>query len=284
MYDPHDTPPLAVRLRTRALWWLMRAIPYPRLAAWHAGGRLRPVERLLLGGDLILLGGLAPRLRLSGAHFAPWGAQAFTVLTGVHEPMVQEALRRSLGPGGSFLDIGANIGATSLLAAVLVGPEGSVTALDPQRECVAAVRANAARNGFRHVQAVEAAVSAEDGEAEVIVVADALWTRLASVGEHPLEARRDRVRAVSVDGLLECREIPVPDVVKVDVEGAELDVVAGMHGLLSGRRPVVICEMHGKNCAFCDAMEALGYRVTDLDGPGPVRTGGANTHAFCEPA
>lgn len=283
MYDQHELPPLAVRARTRALWWLMRAVPYPRLAAWHASGRLGPVERLLLGGDLILLGGLAPRLRIAGAHFAPWGAQAFTVLTGAHEPMVQEALRRALGPGAAFLDVGANIGATSLVAAAIVGPEGSVTAIDPQRECVAALRANAAGNGFTQMHALEAAVGAEDGEREVIVVADALWTRLASVGEHPFEARRDRVRGVSVDGLLADGEIPVPDVVKIDVEGAELEVIAGMGELLRGRRPVVICEMHGKNAAFCDAMEELDYRVVDLDAPGDVRTGGGNTHAFCEP-
>jgi len=283
VHDPEEVPPLATLLRTRALWVLMRYVPYPRLEALHRSGRLGLVERVLLGGDLVVLGGLSPRLRLAGAHFTPWGAQALTVLVGCHEPMVQEALRRTLAPGMTFLDVGANIGATSLLAATLVGPGGRVVAIDAQPECVAALEANAARNGFAHMTALHAAVGRETGEAEIVVVADALWTRLASVGEHPREVRRDVVPATTLDALVARGEVPAPDVVKIDVEGAELDVFAGMQRLLTSTRPVVICEMHGRNAAFCAAMEAVGYRVVDLDAPGSVATGGPNTHAFCEP-
>ncbi len=283
MHDPEQVPPFSVRLRTRALWGLMRTVSYPRLEELHRSGRLALFERVVLGGDLIVLGGLSPRLRLSGAHFTPWGAQAFTVLMGCHEPMVQEALRRTLAPGMTFVDVGANIGATSLLAATFVGPTGRVVAVDAQAECVAALEANAARNGFAQMTALHAAVGRETGTADVVVVADALWTRLLSVGGHPLEVRRDVVRATTLDALVASGEIPVPDVVKVDVEGAELDVLAGMERVLADARPVLICEMHGKNAAFCAAMDAAGYRVVDLDGPGSVATGGPNTHAFCEP-
>jgi len=130
---------------------------------------------------------------------------------------------------------------------------------------------------------VHAAVGSQTGTAEVVVVADALWTRLLSVGEHPREVRRDVVRAATLDELVAGGEAPAPDVVKIDVEGAELDVLAGMERVLAEVRPVLICEMHGKNAAFCAAMDAAGYRVVDLDGPGAVATAGANTHAFCEP-
>ncbi len=280
---PPPRPRLATRLRTRALWWLMRLVAFPRWRRLRERGLSAPLERVLLAGELQVFGGLVPRLLLSAEHFEPWGAQAFGVLTGAHEPMVHEALRRTLAPGAAFLDVGANIGAISLVAATLVGREGSVVSVDPQPECVAALRANAALNGYGHMTVVHAAAAARSGEAELLVVVDSLWTRLASVGEHGLERRRETVRTVALDDLVASGEAPPPDVVKIDVEGAELDVLAGMRGLLAGCRPVVICEMHGKNPEFCAQMERAGYRVTNLDGPEPVAAAGGNVHALCEP-
>nr|MBA3749059.1 FkbM family methyltransferase [Solirubrobacterales bacterium] len=71
--------------------------------------------------------------------------------------------------------------------------------------------------------------------------------------------------------------------VKIDVEGAELDVLAGMARLLRDARPIVVCEMHGRNAEFCAAMEAAGYAVCNLDGPEPVAQAGVNVHALCTP-
>ena len=56
--------------------------------------------------------------------------------------MVHEALRRTLGPGGVFVDVGSNLGYTALLAAGIVGPQGRVIALDAQRECALATIAS----------------------------------------------------------------------------------------------------------------------------------------------
>lgn len=283
---PQSTPQpvdLRTRLRSRALWWWMKKVPFEQWLAQRSSLRIRLIERLLLRGEVQVFGGLAPHTKLAARYFAPWGAQAFALMTGTHETTVQEALRRCLPPGGAMLDVGANIGGMALIAAAIVGPEGEVVAIDPQRECAEACRLNAELNGFSHMRVVEAAAGAQDGEAEIIVVADSLWTRAASVGEHDLEVRRDRVRMVSLDSLVASGGARPPDVVKIDVEGAELDVLAGMRSLLRDARPVVICEMHGKNAAFVEAMEAAGYRVTNLDGPSGIVTGDPNAHAYCEP-
>jgi FkbM family methyltransferase len=261
----------------------MRALDVERRRQAHDRGWLRPVEAVLRRGELRVLGGPAHGSRLSSEHFAYWGAQAWSVLTGTHEPMVHEALRRTLGRGGVFIDIGSNIGYTALLAAGIVGPDGRVVALDAQRECADATRANARLNGLTQVEALHSAAGAISGEAEVIVTQDPLWTRLASVGEHPLEVRRDRVPVTSVDDLVARLGLSAVDVVKIDVEGAELDVVSGMARVLAEQRPFVIAEMHDRNADFCRALQAAGYRVCNLDGLEPVAEAGANVHALCEP-
>lgn len=154
--------------------------------------------------------------------------QAWGVLTGTHEPMVHEPLRRTLPVGGVFIDLGCNIGYTTLLAASLVGRSGREIALGAQRECVEATGTNARLSGMQQVEVVYAAAAASNGQADVIVTQDPLWTRLASVSEHPLEVRRDSVLTVTLDDLIADLNVPVVDVVKIDLEGAELDVVVGM--------------------------------------------------------
>jgi FkbM family methyltransferase len=258
---------------------LTRVVPYGRLHAWQRRGWLRPLSAVLLRGELSVLGGMGVRLRLGGATFTPWGAQAYAVLTGTHEVQIQEALRRSVGAGDVVWDVGANIGALSLVAARVVGPAGRVIAIEPEAACAAAIRDNAARNGMSWLDVREVAATDRTREVELVVVADSLWTRLASVGDHELATERRVVPGRALDDL----DAPAPALIKIDVEGAELDVLAGMRRLLAEVKPIVICEMHGLNRAFCAAMDAAGYAVVNLDGPEPVQDAGVNVHALCVP-
>ena len=273
----------AVAVRTALMRLLLRPDHPEALRRLHERAWMRPIEAVLARGQLRITGGAAVGLRLSAAHFPYWGGQAYGVLTGQHELMVQEALRRELGPGRVFVDVGANIGMHTLLGARLIGPHGRVIAVDPQGENVSATRTNAGLNGLENVTVVHAAAAAETGEAEVIVTADSLWTRLASVGEHPLEVRRESAPAVRLDDLATRLGLEQVDLVKIDVEGGELEVLAGMGGLLAERRPTVVCEMHGKNREFCDFMRDAGYQVVNLDGPEPVEEAGPEVHALSRP-
>ncbi len=266
-------------LRTRLVWLLMRVVSHERLYAWHRRGWLAPLERVLLRGELNVLGGIGSGMHLGGASFAPWGAQAYAVLTGTHELQVQEALRRSVGAGDVVWDVGANIGALSLVAARMVGPTGRVIAVEPQAGCAAAIRANAARNDLGWIEVREVAATDHSGDVALNVVDDTLWTRLASVGEHELQTERVVVAGSALDDL----DAPPPTLVKIDVEGAELEVVAGMRRVLDEAQPVVVCEMHGRNREFCAAMHEAGYDVLNLDGPEPVEEAWVNVHALCVP-
>ena len=243
-----------------------------------------PAGRIARGGTYTIPFGVGHGLVLDARSLSLSGAQAGGVLRGLHEPQVQEALRRLLPRGATFVDVGAHVGYLTLSAARLVGPAGSVVAVEPVPSNAEAIRRNAALNGFAHVRVIEAAAADRSGEAELITVADTLWTRLASVGEHPLESDRSVVRTVAIDDLLESGELPsLPKVVKIDVEGAELDVVAGMRGLLAKGETSIVCELHGTNERFAAAMDALGMRVTNLDGAEPIAQAGPNDHALAQP-
>jgi predicted methyltransferase len=137
--------------------------------------------------------GAGVRLRLSAASLEPWGAQAPAVLTGTHEVQVQEARRRSVERGAVVWDVGANIGAFSLLAARAVGPAGRVVAVEPDAACAAAVADHARRNAIDWIEVHSAAAAAQSGATELIVVCDRLWSRLASVGDHALAVARRTV-------------------------------------------------------------------------------------------
>lgn len=267
-------------LRTRLVWLLMRLVPWERLAAWHARGWLRPLSFALLRGELRVLGGAGARTKLGAATFAPWGAQAYAVLTGTHEVQVQEALKRTVGEGGVVWDVGANIGAFSLLAAQTVGPTGRVVAVEPEARSATAIAENAKRNAISWIDVHPVAAAARTGDTELIVVRDSLWTRLASVGEHHLEVDRRIVHGVALDDL----PAPAPVLVKIDVEGGELEVLAGMRRLLAEVQPVIVCEMHDTNDAFCAAIGAAGYEVFNLDGPEPITQADENAHALCLPS
>jgi len=270
---------MLVILRTRLLMLIMRLAHHERLTRWQSRGGFRALAPLLQRGQVQITGGPGVKLRLAAEHFAFWGAQSYGVLTGEHERQVQEALRRSVGPGGVVWDVGANIGMLSLVAARMVGPTGRVVALEPDAQCAAAIRANAHANGIDAIDVHEVAATATTGDVELVVVQDRLWTRLSSVGEHELETARRTVPGVALDDL----DAPTPTLIKIDVEGAELDVLQGMQRLLTETQPVLVCEMHGKNREFCTAMREAGYAVINLDGPEPVEDADGNVHALCVP-
>jgi len=153
-------------LRTRLVWLLMRLVSRERLADCHDRGWLRPLTFVLQRGELSILGGPGVRMRLSAATFEPWGAQALAVLSGTHEVQVQQALRRTVGRGAVVWDVGANIGAFSLVAARAVGPNGRVVAVEPEAASAPAVAENARRNGIDWIDVHEVAATAWTGQAD----------------------------------------------------------------------------------------------------------------------
>lgn len=159
-------------------------------------------------------------------------------LFGVWEPNLSTFLQRRLAPGDTFIDVGANSGWFTAMGAHLVGPTGSVVGIEASSALAERLRANLDRNGFDNTRVLVAAAMAGPGLVNVVAGPDE-HTGLTKISKAHSPAAV-QVRGDSLPALLTDREIATSRVVKIDVEGAEYDVVAGLADSL-GRFPET-CE------------------------------------------
>ena len=148
-------------------------------------------------------------------------------LFGTWEPDLAAFLRRRLRPGDTFVDVGANIGCLSALASRLVGPRGSVVAIEPSRAQIAALQETLTRNDLTNVRLVAAAVSDRDQELHLFAGPIRNTGMTTTVPRSGLR-EEGRVRAAPLGSLVTCEELGTARLVKIDVEGAEDRVLAGM--------------------------------------------------------
>jgi FkbM family methyltransferase len=156
--------------------------------------------------------------------------------TGTYESELQETLWSLLAPGGVFWDVGAHLGFFSSLASRRVGPSGRVIAVEPFSDNLARLEAVLALNDAANVDVLPLAILEKAGDA-VLVPAPA--SSMGSVVPGPVTDGVP-VSVQSLDGLLQL--LPAPDVVKIDVEGAELDVLRGGLRLVTDTNSVLIVE------------------------------------------
>jgi FkbM family methyltransferase len=191
------------------------------------------------------------------------------------EPEVRKTIRNAVKPGMTVLDIGANLGYYSLEMAWLVGPTGRVFAFEPQPLMVSELKANVEMNGLRNVTICAVALSNESGEAPFFlpVVGDEGMGSFQNNGRTTVSGVTT-VPCSTLDGLQATLGIDTVDFIKMDVEGAELQVVEGALGIFAGpHQPAVVFEAHEANCApfgYCvfdllRRFDRMGYTLTQLD-------------------
>ena len=249
-----------------------------------AGALLGPILRWFSRGSVRVTSGLGFGLRVSTAELDLSHAHAGLLVRGDLEPPVQEAFRRLLGPGSAILDVGANIGFFSLLAARLVGPHGRVVALEPVARNATAIRRNAELNGLGSISVIEKAAAASAGRGELLVVEDASWSKLADTGWHDRTSSVEPVELVAIDDLVESGEVPPPDVVKIDTEGSEVEILRGMARTLERHRPALVIELHGTHREVAELLRSVGYELENLTRPVPLEDDPDAEHALARPA
>jgi FkbM family methyltransferase len=210
-----------------------------------------------------------------GLRFDPGPGNAGYVL-GTTEPGVQRALASLARPGMTIYDIGANVGFFSVLAAHLVGSGGRVISFEPVPENAEQVRRNAQLNDFRHISVRREALGASHGTATFELGAEATTGHLVVGGmPFPKESagRQVEVPIRVLDAVREGEGLPAPDLIKMDVEGAETLVLQGAARTLRDCRPLLMIELHGTNQAVDDALRAADYHAVTLEsGSADIRT------------
>jgi FkbM family methyltransferase len=146
-----------------------------------------------------------------------------------------------------------------------------------------AIGVNVELNGIPNVTVIDKAVSSRSGTGRLQIVDDQSWSKLEEYGEHPHTERLIDVELVAIDDLLRTGELAPPNLVKIDVEGAEIAVLQGMRETLERYQPAVICELHDTHREFLRAMDGVGYRLINLEGPQPIDEAGASAHVLALP-
>ncbi len=235
------------------------------------------VVRPLRGGESVIQQGAG-----QGLHFDAAGAKAGYVI-GSAEPAMQAALVRLLRPGMTFFDVGAHVGFLTVIGARLVGPEGRVVGFEPVRASADQARKNAAANGYTNVEIRTVALGNTDGEARFAIFADSSLATMRAL-EHTAPQHADtHLPICRLDALMDEGSLPLPDVIKIDVEGVEVEMLAGAHRTLSDARPMLLIELHSTNNPIADMLERLRYRVAVLAETTRIREASAQAQVVAVP-
>lgn len=186
-----------------------------------------------------------------------------------------ERIVKSLPAGGTFVDAGAHIGRYSLMAAQRVGPAGRVIAVEPSPETWTLLNDQAALNGMTWIHPFQAALGAKEGTAELFGGGDAATNSLHQNWLERMEGRkpsrsssRQTVRLLPLTSVLSQAGVEKVDLLKVDVEGAERDVLTGAEPLLRrGRIRALVCELHEsaeRQAELKIFLRNCGFAVNDL--------------------
>jgi len=160
-------------------------------------------------------------------------------------------------PGDVALEIGSNIGTNVVPLARRVGPQGTVIAFEPQRQVHQMLCANVALNGLAKVIAPWGAAGAEAGSIRVPSIDYEARGNFGGVSL-AAEGAGERVRVMTVDGL----KVKACRLMKIDVEGMEIDVLKGAARTIARLQPRLYVEndRREKSAALISHIVGLGYR------------------------
>lgn len=186
------------------------------------------------------------------------------------DPQLFKLLPSIVQPGDVVWDVGANVGIFSFASAALAGNGGQVVAVEPDSWLATLSRRSAARSSVARseVAVLSAAVSEQLGLASFNIASRGrAASHLAGLGRVEAGGSRETILVVTVtlDWMLE--HLRAPNVVKIDVEGAENLVLRGGSKLLASVRPLILCEV-GRTLVdeVTHIFTKNKYETIDIDG------------------
>jgi FkbM family methyltransferase len=201
------------------------------------------VQTAYLGDKLILTRILGqPKILLSTQDL---GFACHVMLDGFWEIWLTLFFARIIQPGMTVIDVGANFGYYTVLFGQAVGTAGHVIAIEPVPSTVAVLRKTIDLNGLTRTTQLVAAAAGDLDDAEVHIVVPPGEPKNAAVVAEPREGSIV-VPSVTIDRLT--RDLHRVDVVKIDAEGAEIAILAGMKETIARFKPRILLEFNAARC------------------------------------
>ena len=238
------------------------------------------IERLR-GRDIVVRNGLAKGLTFNSGR----SNVSYTFAQRALEPDSERAIQLFLKTGMTFYDIGANFGWLSLIAARIAGSGGKVVSFEPLDTNVRIVRHNVRANHFNNVTVLPIALGNIDGQARFLCSSQHSWGMLATEGREPGELKGNTTVTVRrLDTAVQEFRVPPPDVIKIDIEGAEINALLGAVDTLASSRPLMLIELHETNAAVADLLTGMNYQSSLPGSSVPIYDASGNVHVFAVPS
>jgi len=177
------------------------------------------------------------------------------------EPSVLLALRDLCRPGMVVFDVGANFGGITSAMSRLVGPRGTVCSFEASPRIIGHLQSNVVAQGYRNVTVYHRAVFSGSNQFLKVYEGGHLNDSIYE-NQSPTKVGH-LVKTLALDDFCKASNL-MPDLVKMDIEGAEFDALQGFLGVLQARHPTVILEQQNSDTRCFEALEKLGYLFLDL--------------------
>jgi len=204
---------------------------------------------------------------------APGRYPPVAMAVGEYEKETTSMFEQILKPGMVVVDVGAHVGYFSLIAARKVGSGGKVFSFEPDPINYELLQRNIDLNGYTNVTTVNAAVADEIGTRTLFQTA--LDSGRHSTYHHGLpENGSVEVETWTLDAFWESQDWPTVDLIKVDVEGAEVDVLNGMAvlrekmlgvQLIIEFNPALLESAGVESFAFLEKLSSCGFRIACIN-------------------
>jgi FkbM family methyltransferase len=188
-------------------------------------------------------------------EIAPWYQE------NLWEPTVQIILRDLCKPGDIVFDVGANFAGLTTLMSRMVGPKGVVCAFEASPRIIDKTQRNLVFSGCNNVQLFHNAVYHTSGQTVKIYLGDHLND---SIYQEYGEDSAYEVKTLALDDFIAHTQL-VPNLLKMDIEGAEWDAIKGLVHTLKTAKPHLILETQREDTRCLDFLRDLGYIAIDLN-------------------
>lgn len=199
---------------------------------------------------------------------------------GRYDRSLIERIAPIIQPGWVVWDCGTYIGFYTGIFGRLVGPSGTVVAIEPDPRNLRRTQENMKLNGLSNIRYENAAVGKPCGETEFLLNDNSnshlpgyyvggnrdKWLNMET------QLKKIRIPCFSLDQLYTDRSLPKPNLIKLDIEGAEKDGLSFAVRLVREARPLIVLELHNRECdeAAWYFAQNVGYRIVSLDSGLPL--------------